>query len=126
MIPLATPRNGELINLSQIVQIKTHPAGRCKECEAAEAGTQLVTHVIGQQSACNVYYSDGRTEIFDGDESKYLNIEMHFLLNMYRQFQQQAASPLVGPDGNKPAFSMSRSAISETAGKIQTERQEYF
>jgi hypothetical protein len=53
-----------------------------------------------------VYFSNGEIEIYDGDASKFLNIEMHWLLNVYRQFQQAASSNIVGPDGNKPGLVM--------------------
>lgn len=104
MIPLATPRNGEIVNLSQIVQVKVHEAGRCHDCEIL-SGKQTV-HIIGEQSACTVYFADGRSEIYDGDASKFLNIELHFALNAYRTFQQQVTSNIVGPDGNPPPLVM--------------------
>lgn len=112
MIPLATPRDGELLNLSQIVQVKSHPAGRCYECESNSEFSEdhpsfkKIVHIVGEQSACTVYFSDGRSEIYSGDPSKFLNMELHWLLNAYRQFQQAASSNIVGPDGQKPGLVM--------------------
>lgn len=114
MIPLATPRDGEVLNLSQIVQVKVHKAGRCGECETdrnifrnlvGDEGKPIV-HKIGDQSTCTVYFSDGRSEIYTGDASKYLNIELHWLLNFYRTMQQATESQIVGPDGQKPGLVM--------------------
>jgi hypothetical protein len=118
MIPLATPRDNELLNLSQIVQVKTHPAGRCLECEidaaiaANKAGEEeppadlKIVHIVGEQSACTVFFSDGRSEIYDGDASKFLNMELHWALNVYRAMQQASQSNIVGPDGTKPTLVM--------------------
>lgn len=110
MIPLATPRDGELVNLSQIVRVRVHKVGRCSECEIAEFrqdgnNPDKIVHIIGEQSVCTVYFSDGRQEIYDGDASKALNLELHFLLNTYRQMQQSTISPpsIVTPNGQPPS-----------------------
>lgn len=104
MIPFATPRNGELVNLSQIVKVRVHKTGRCDECQLDSNDGRKITHIVGEQSACTVYFSDGNSEIYDGDASKALNIELHFLLNTYRQMQQSAISPpaIVTPNGQPP------------------------
>lgn len=104
MIPLATPRDNEILNLSQIVRVRVHRAGRCHECEFHGEDERTVTHIIGEQSACTVYFSDGTDAIFTGDESKFLNIELHFLLSTYRQMQQASISPpsIVTPNNQPP------------------------
>jgi len=108
MIPLATPRNLELVNLSQIVRVRTHAAGRCDECnqiaefEHLKSGREdeftPIVHIVGEQSACTVYFSDGSSEIYAGDASKFLNIELHFALNAYRQWQQQVTTSIITPE----------------------------
>jgi hypothetical protein len=107
MLPLATPADGELINLSQIVKIMLHKAGRCDECtefvatgsiDSTAMNPKPIVHIVGEPVPCTVYFSDGRREIFDGQRSQLLNAEMHFLLNTYRQMQQQATSAIITPD----------------------------
>lgn len=116
MIPLATPRNLELVNLSQIIRVRTHASGRCDECSqiaefehlksGSESDFKPIVHIVGEQSACTVYFSDGSSDIYSGDASKFLNIELHFALNAYRQWQQHVTSNIVGPDGQKPGLVM--------------------
>lgn len=100
IIPLATPRNGELINLLQVVKVRQHRSGRCKECESLNKKETI--HALTAQSACTVYFADGGTEIFDGEASRIFNLELHFALNLYRAFQQSTQSQIVTPDGSPP------------------------
>lgn len=112
MIPLAIPRDGEVVNLSQIVRVEIHPVGRCHECERHQTFDEIlspenpqpekkVVHAVGQQPACTVYFVDGIREIYDGEASRIINTEIHFLLNSYRELQIAATSQIVTPDGNQ-------------------------
>ncbi|QYO63153.1 hypothetical protein [Leptolyngbya sp. 7M] len=65
-----------------------------------ETQDKKIVHVVGEQSASTVYFSDGRNAIYTGDASKILNLEVHFLLNTYRQMQQAATSQIITPDAN--------------------------
>jgi len=92
IIPLAIPEDGLLVNLTQIVTMRVHKAGRCDECDD--------THIVGQQLPCTVTFSNGSQQIFSAESSHILNAEMHFALNAYRSFQIQVTSQIVTPNGD--------------------------
>lgn len=102
MIPLAIPRNGELVNLSQIVRVRIHEAGRCDECEV-DFGMDNIVHVVGQQPPCTIYFSDGRTAIYTDEASRIINAELHFAINQYRAYQMAVTSSIVDADGQPAA-----------------------
>ena len=86
MIPFATPQTGEVLNLSQVVRLRV-----------------VRTDNDPQGGEVELSMSDGTKRIYSGEAARFVNIEMHFLLNAWRQFQIASSSPLVGPDGNSPA-----------------------
>lgn len=75
MIPFATPTTGEVINLSQIVRVTVQ-----------DANTILVA------------FSDGTKRNYTGDAAKFINLEVHFALNMYRQFQIDSQRTIIDPN----------------------------
>lgn len=86
MIPLMTPQDGEVLNLSQIVRLHV---------------VRTDNDPLGGE--IELFMSDGSKRIYSGDSARFVNIEIHFALNAYRQYQIASSSPLVGPDGNSPA-----------------------
>lgn len=87
MIPFATPKNHEVINLLQIVRLT-----------AGAAGTK-------DEGTVRVFFANGDVERYEGEAAKNINIEVKFALNMYRQWQIATQQTIVTPDG-KPSFSM--------------------
>lgn len=79
MIPFATPRNREIINLLQIVRV-----------------TQET-----DEGKFTVHFTNGDSQVYEGDAAKFLNTEIAFALNMYRQFQVQSQSNIVTPDAGR-------------------------
>lgn len=69
MIPLATPRNGEIINLAAVARIKQLDDG----------------------AKVRVVFTDGQTETYDGQACQHFMSEILFLLDQYRQLQKLAA-----------------------------------
>jgi len=112
MIPLATPRDGELVNLSQIVKIRSHPKGYCEVCtyfDAPDNDTYLpppVSHDEDGDRSCTVYFSDGRSEIYTGEEAKRLNIDMQVMLKIFRDSMQAIFEPpsITPPNGVPRGF----------------------
>jgi hypothetical protein len=98
MIPFATPRKNEVINLSQIVKIRVHEAGTCQECnqiaefEHLRSGSdeeyKPIVHIVGQPTASTVYWSDGTSEIFADKAHEFLHIEVKFMLITFRKWQK--------------------------------------
>lgn len=86
MIPFATPQNGEVLNLSQIVRLNV------VRPDTDPLGGEVVLHM-----------SDGNQRIYTGDAARNVNLEIHFALNLYRQMQVASQSNIVGADGNPTA-----------------------
>lgn len=86
MIPLITPQDGEVLNLSQIVRLRV-----------------VRTDNDPQGGEIELSMSDGTKRVYQGEAARIVNIETHFVLNMYRQLQIASQSQIVGPDGNSPA-----------------------
>lgn len=85
MIPLAIVQDGETVNLSQIVRL------RVVRPDSDPNGGEV-----------EVFFSDGIKRIYTGNAARFLNIEMHFALNLYRRMQIEVTnggSGLVTPDG---------------------------
>ena len=114
MIPFATPRDREIVNLSQIVKIEIHAAGKCAECNAIaefehlESGSEEefkpIVHILGKPEAGTVFWTSGRSEIYRGRDFELLHTETAFSLNVYRGWQielQRAASPIITANGNQ-------------------------
>lgn len=79
MIPFATPSNGEVINLSQIVRLSQMTNG-----------------------SIDVHYSNGEVISYSGDAAKFVNTEVAFALSMYRQWQLSTQQTIITPD-NPPS-----------------------
>ena len=86
MIPFAIPQDGEVVNISQIIRVHVN------RTDKDPLGGEI-----------EVTFSDGLKRIYTGDAARVINLEVHFAINMYRQWQIASQSPLVGSDGKTPA-----------------------
>ena len=89
LIPLITPQDGEVLNLAQMVRL--HVVRSDDDPKGGEI---------------ELFLADGTKRVYTGDAARFVNIEVHFALNTYRQMQIASQSSILAPDGNKPGMIM--------------------
>jgi hypothetical protein len=94
MIPFTQPRDGELINLLQIVRVIDHPAGDCPEEFCGD------THETAGETI-SVRFCDGHLNFYSGEAAKIVKGGVLMNRKLYETTMIAALNPsnIVTPEG---------------------------